>query len=176
MSAITTETVKLADKLPEVEKKLVETRMKNAKARAEEEKRHLEAMERFGLEDSALLAEHAQCARAKKLLVELVPGAVYRARDLAGSEYRVAASAIKFERDERAAAAEALEGFVGSKEERATLVEQLERADEVLRRAEAKLADLKAVHERAEAAAEAAYQKVRRDALSAAKAERASRA
>jgi hypothetical protein len=171
---ITPEIVKLADKLPDIEMRLVVARAKGAKARADEIKRHEDAMKKLLEEDGALAAELAAAARAKKQITDAISLDLYRAAELAGSAYRKAAQEIKYERDELAAAKELLEKKDIPKDQVEALVEQAENAQAAFDRASENLAKLKAEAEKAQAAVDAAYQKIRREAL-AAKAERASR-
>lgn len=174
---ITPETVKLADRLPELERKLVEERVKHAKARADEEKRHNAELERLTNEESKVLADHARAARAKAALMNLVSSDLCKARDKAGSDYREAAQRIEHERRERDGARGHLEErrLAGvSKAELDGLEEQLEGAEDLYRDAKKKLDELKKSQGHAEAAVEAAYQSIRREVL-AKKAERADR-
>lgn len=175
---ISPETVRLADRLPELEKKLVEERKKHAKARADEEARHNAALERLTKDQSEVLAEHGRAARARNELVNLVPIDLHRAAQKAGSDYRAAAQRIHDDRRERDAAKELLEerkNAGASKAELEGFLEQLAQAEDLYAQAEEKLGELKVAQARADAAVEAAYQKIRGEAL-AKKAERADRA
>jgi hypothetical protein len=171
---ITPELVKLADKLPEIEARLVAARSKGAKARADEIKRHEDAMKKLIEEDGAIAAELAAAARAKKQITDVIPLDLYRAAEVSAAAYRKALLEIKYERDELAAAKELLEKKDVPKDELEVLVKQASEAQTAFDRANQNLSKLKAESERTQAAVDAAYQKIRREAL-ATKAERASR-